>query len=193
MIIDNYQIWRIAIGDAYPEVKQDWLDRGYTINHSEATTPDTMPDFIQFDKKHRRIGPVADFTSVEKAIFYSHYALWEMVYNNNEPACIIEHDTVLIADLPKSIEVERNKCFCKSSHPDRFKVGKDGKPKTWYTNAAGYFLTPHGAELLMNHVTSKQVSMNVDGYIKILEDKDGYKWIKQYAVQKDTSVSGIHR
>lgn len=188
MIIDD--IWRIAIGNSLPEVKQDWINKGYIINHFEAITPKTMRTDLPFGfgYKNRAKTPedYIDFTDTEKAVFCSHFTLWEKCYTSQRPMFIIEHDVKLRGYLPREWNVNRLKYFTKGALPDR----SASRPK--YTPAAGYVLTPHGAKVLISEVKDKFVSANVDSYIYRVGDNNPTEWIVAYADQVEHNLAIEH-
>lgn len=181
--IDKSSVWRIAIGDSLLECKQTWTNQGFDVNHFEAITPDTMPNFLKFGKKEKRTytRKTAEFTKVEKAIFYSHFMLWRMCFKARRPIVVIEHDTQLIQEFPLQWEIRRLKYFCVGHHALRADGGYDTK----YSPAAGYVLTPLGAEALINYTKRNTIIYNVDHYIRILRDKDSPSWAVKYAEQKE--------
>ena len=180
-ITDN--IWRIAIGDSLPECKQTWIDQGFNVNHYEAITPDTMPNFLKFGQKNMRMytKKTAAFTQVEKAIFYSHFMLWRMCFKSQKPIVVIEHDTQLVNQFPTTWDVRRIKYFCVGHRA----LKRDGGYDTKYSPAAGYVLTPQGAEALIAYTKRSTIIYNVDHYIRILRDKDSPSWAVRYAEQKE--------
>jgi hypothetical protein len=172
-IIDKSQVWRIAIGDSLLECKQTWLDQGVPVNHFEAITPDTMDNFLKFSRKQVRMytRKRSDFTKVEKAIFYSHF--------------IIEHDTELTREFNWEWDVETLKYFC-ITHTA---MATRGRVDTKYTPAAGYVLTPHGAQVLINNIKPSIIDFNVDHYIRKYRDHDSPSWAVAYAEQKERDVN----
>lgn len=193
MIIDNIDIWRIAIGDSLTQCKDTWTSRGFPVNHFEAITPDTMPtNELIFTEKHNRkyTKTHAPFSDVEKAIFYSHYALWKKCHTTNRPITVIEHDTKLIGNFPVLWDVRRLKYFCVGHRALR----NDGLYDTKYSPAAGYVLTPLGAEVLLKNTTGKNICWNVDHYIRIYRDPNSPSWAIRYAEQyeRDYDRASIH-
>lgn len=207
MIIDEFQFWRIAIGDSLKECVVPWENQGFTVNHFEAITPDTMPGILKFGNKHRhyhkKYNKIVPFTSTEKAIWYSHFMLWEKCIEEYTPFIIIEHDVIPITEFPKTWDVRTLKYFCKSSEPDRY--AKTNVIK--YTPAAGYIVTPKGARNLIKMATTGAVLSNVDSYVQAARDKnpDHLKggWARHYANQiihektithdEKIDISSIHR
>jgi GR25 family glycosyltransferase involved in LPS biosynthesis len=186
-IIDKSQVWRIAIGDSLLECKQTWLDQGVPVNHFEAITPDTMDNFLKFSRKQVRMytRKRSDFTKVEKAIFYSHFMLWRKCYKSGKPMVIIEHDTELTREFNWEWDVETLKYFC-ITHTA---MATRGRVDTKYTPAAGYVLTPHGAQVLINNIKPSIIDFNVDHYIRKYRDHDSPSWAVAYAEQKERDVN----
>lgn len=96
-LTDN--IWMIQIPDN--EVSQtyknmvlpSWEKHGYEINMFDAVTPDNIHnyDYLEF----QQYWGFRDFTTSEKAGFYSHVELWKKCIEMDEPIAIIEHDVEL--------------------------------------------------------------------------------------------------
>lgn len=195
MIIDDFDIWRIAVGDTLSHCKYGWEAQGFKVNHFEAITPINSPDFLPFGRKNRkshpvhRPNPIVDFTRTEKAIWYSHFLLWEKCLAEDKAFVIIEHDTTAVDFFPTLWEVDKLKYFCKADKPDRY--SPTGRYK--FTPAAGYILTPHGARCLVDITLSKKsITSNVDFMLTELRDKEPRKWCVQYAVQSSAPSTIEH-
>jgi len=195
MIIDDFDIWRIAIGGSLSHCKYGWEAQGLQVNHFEAITPKTRPDFLKFDKKDRlahpihRPNPIVEFTETEKAIWYSHFMLWMKCLATKKPFVIIEHDTTAVDYFPTRWEVQRLKYFCKADKPDRHSPTNKYK----FTPGAGYVLTPHGAQLMVEKTLSKEsITHNVDSMLSNFRDNEPRKWCVQYAVQSSAPSTIEH-
>lgn len=193
MIIDNFQVWRIAIGDILPQCKDSWTKQGFEVNHFEAITPATMPNFLKFGTKDRLVNSIkknklAEFTETEKAIWYSHFTLWKKCLDSNTPFVIIEQDNILTEKFPTTWRLYRLKYFCQASKPDRYSPTKKRK----FTPAAGYVLTPEGAEFIINHTLNKpEQQSNVDHMISTGRDRNPRSWCIKYAEQYDDQFETI--
>lgn len=98
MIIDKPDVYRIKIDNQYDYCRDSWLEQGWTVHDVIGTTPSTLPDGpINFAQKSGRPAPkpTVEFTDTEKAVFYSHYNLWQKCVDLNQPMIIIEDDCVL--------------------------------------------------------------------------------------------------
>lgn len=98
IVVDN------AIGHTYfNSIKQSWLDVNlFPIIHN-ASTPESIADrteltFNQYSLAAKYvIGNIKKpFTPTEKAVWYSHYDLWNKAIELNETITIIEHDALLL-------------------------------------------------------------------------------------------------
>ena len=180
------EIWRIAIGDEHPLCVTAWEAQNYKVNHFEAITPDTMGDHLIFDKKRRALKHVrdniVDFTPTEKAIWYSHYSLWEKCYMADKAFVIVESDVIPTRTFPAIWEVEYMKYFCRSANPDH-----KNTDLIKYTPAAGYIITPKGALRLIEFAHHRPIITNVDGAMRECRDDNPNHltggWAKQYAKQ----------
>lgn len=155
MIIDkNIPIYQIVISGN--EISEYYSEKsvysfnqlGYNnIERVEATTPDSMPDFLSFTK-YRWYNPRSrrHWLVEEKAIWYSHYACWEKV---KEPSIIIEHDCILYREIPDHL-LKRSLWS--------FGMTEDRKNLA----ALGYLIKPSASKKLMS---IKSITGPVDGWI----------------------------
>lgn len=131
-----------------------WEELGYNISLFEGTTPDTLGDELEFlDAKGTSGNP---FTPTEKAIWYSHFRLWQTV---KEPTYIIEHDTYPFRKLPKFKEdFGLFSIFPRNNHA-WLKMEEHVSP------GSGYYISERFATLLIASALSRQIRENVDGHI----------------------------
>lgn len=131
-----------------------WEELGYNISLFEGTTPDTLGDELEFlDAKGTSGKP---FTPTEKAIWYSHFRLWQTV---KEPTYIIEHDTYPFRKLPKFKEdFGLFSIFPRNNHA-WLKMEEHVSP------GSGYYISERFATLLIASALSRQIRENVDGHI----------------------------
>lgn len=103
---------------------------------------ETLADYnIKINKKHKksstsflRLGTVG--------CFLSHYRLWKMCIELNDPICILEHDIIV------------NNFFPKLKFKDVLKLYKGPETKPiylgkWWASGAAYCITPQGANKLI--------------------------------------------
>lgn len=80
--------------------------------------------------------------------FLSHYRLWKLCIELNEPICILEHD-VTIHDTFPALNFE-----------DVIKLSTNSKAKDiylgeWWAGAMGYCISPKGAKKLVNFIKTE--------------------------------------
>lgn len=147
-----------------------------TIKFS-AITPNTIKvrDEIIFDKMSSQTG-TREFTDTEKSVFYSHFDLWNVCYDFNTPLIILEHDTLLVDELPK---------MCYSTILG-FRFKNNTKVPA---SGAGYYLKPSDALKLIQSV-EKPVNVQLDGHIhKILPDMNFAPCFFNYVHNEQTTIN----
>lgn len=136
--------------------KESWEKRGFAVDHFEAVVPETMPTDgeLKFGlHKGRR-----EFTPTEKAIWYSHFRLWQLCVETNEPIHVIEHDSFLLDDLPdfSDADIELFAIF-----DYRYKSSYKGLQNV-VSPCAGYYITPEVANVMIAKATASPITLNVD-------------------------------
>jgi len=129
--------------------KHSWNVVGYDVNPVEAVTPKTMGNDLSFGLKTYGDGEIREFTSTEKAVFYSHYKIWQKVKEDRKPAIVLEHDALYVS------KDKINHCV----------KGYDSVMLSSHCPAASYFLYPKAAEDLCKTVEDDEIYKNVDFYI----------------------------
>lgn len=182
MIIDkdDLEIWMIALLDREDVIPirqialDSWYDQGFTINLFNAITPADIPTLsvklnLTRKEKHIRWGGPVEFSETEKAIWYSHFYLWEHCIKVNKPICIIEEDCQLIQKFPEFILVDKMVAFCWDTRG--------------VTPAAGYILSVDTAKYLHNLTLTQKLSYNVDHLLIKNVDKKNKRFLKDLATQ----------
>ena len=133
------------------EVLPSWKD--YDVTQYEAVTPRDLiyKSKLEFGKKANR-----EFTSTEKAVWYSHFELWCECITKG-PLIVIEHDSKLVNPLPNlSNEGYKLLSF----------IERDFKPKGKHiAPGSGYYITPPVAERLVARAVAKPITRNSDGHL----------------------------
>ena len=139
-----------------------WEELGYNISLFEGTTPDTLGNQLDFAEKKTTGKP---FTPTEKAIWYSHFRLWQTV---KEPTYIIEHDTYPFRKLPKFKEDFGFFSIFPRNNDAWQKMNEVVSP------GSGYYISKRVATLLVETALSEEIIENVDGHIhRTIEDELG--------------------
>lgn len=170
MIIDreDLEIWMIALLDRedVKEVRQQaldtWWDQGFEIKFFDAITPNELPKLNQLNLTHKNsnqyYGGPRILSDTEKAVWYSHFFLWQHCIEVNKPICIIEEDCMLTKPFPEFFMVYAAASFCYDS--------KDITP------CAGYILTVELAKYLVDFVLTEELDYNVDHLLSKHIDDD---------------------
>ena len=137
--------------------KPSWEKHGYTVEHFEAITPidinrsvEGRLDFIKFGKKKGRL----NFTQTEKAIWYSILLAIKQVAEGDEPYIVVEHDAMLMTEIPKEVFLKNDYVFlCSSS-------------RGGLTPCGAFYITPNTAQWIMNNEELDEIMRhNVDGQL----------------------------
>ena len=178
MIIDknNLEVWMISlIGNHHADAVRTvtipkWRNQGFTINLFNAIIPDEIQNIseqLKFGLKHRKFAPTIEFTETEKAVWYSHFCLWEKCLDVNKPFLILEEDTKPKRLLPDKFEVS-----------NLFRISAGG---------SGYILLPTIVKKMIKNSTSRKITYNVDYYIERFKDKNS----THYAMQVERGMRSI--
>jgi len=171
-----------------------WEELGYNISLFEGTTPDTLGDELPFAERKQTSGNV--FTPTEKAIWYSHFRLWQSI---EEPTYVIEHDTYPYRRLP---DFGKNNFGLFSTFPRNDKAWL--KLEEHLSPGSGYYINRQGASILIDWALAQPQNENVDGHIfqtfKRLSGLNGDEFIAKYIamascfqiVQYDIGTSAEH-
>lgn len=158
----------------YSEICLDAWDRlGHSVNWFEATTPNSIPENgeLRFGKdKWAKISGANPWTPTEKAIWYSHFRLWNYVIDNG-PTYIIEHDTYPTKPLFHFEGIVDAAVFSIFPRYNGAWLGTEEH----ISPGSGYYLTPHIAKQMVKNVKlygetrigsgSTSIGANVDSYI----------------------------
>lgn len=136
------------------EVLPSW--KNYNVTQYEAITPKDLVYKNKLDFGTKTVGKKREFTSTEKAVWYSHYELWCKCIREG-PLIVIEHDSKLVKPLPDL----SNEGYKFLSFIDR-----DYKPKGKHiAPGSGYFITPSAAVRLVARAVVKPIALNSDGHL----------------------------
>lgn len=174
-----------------------WERYGYAVERVAATTPATLGDELRFAKL--KFSGNA-FTQTEKAIWYSHYYLWERCQQEGTPMCVIEHDCYPTRKL-RDFTGFNLYPFC--SFPRNDKAWQ--KLREVVAPGGGYFLTPKAATTLIHRAKESIIRENVDGalhqtmklynniYSEDQFNKEFAPWLSSYQiVNYDLGVTVYH-
>lgn len=127
-----------------------WEKQGFKINLFSAITPDTMHGIIpqlNFNLKYLKNKHIPiPFSEPEKALFYSHYCLWEKSIRENKPLMILEEDAIPIKRIPKVWNVQRISILGKAI-------------------SNGYIVTPIKSNALWEDAQKRNIKAQVDSFL----------------------------
>jgi GR25 family glycosyltransferase involved in LPS biosynthesis len=185
MNIDKPECWMIAISDNpismyyKNEVLSSWTDRGFVVNHFEAITPKDLHEhnLLNLTLKRAKV----EFTETERAVWYSHYMTWKLCWDIQKPIIVIEHDILLLQDIPSEAYAKDIACLAhvKRDNGRRAKLA-----------GGSYFITPKGARELRCARHMKSIKVNSDSWIHEVCDKYG-KWFERCSIQMKDEKIGV--
>jgi hypothetical protein len=176
------EVWMISMSDCevsqhYKSICQpSWEQQGFKVNHFEAITP-SSPEFnsgrLKFSEKKGRTsyrGPV-EFSDTEKAVWYSHFLLWEKLSKLRKSSIVIEHDVKLM----KLIEPEMFEnptlaytCLCE------FDYKVDGKMVSQPSATGAYYMrrnfAEHSVQKVLHVNATQNIYMNIDCAVDLIVD-----------------------
>lgn len=153
-------------------VMPSWNRNGYHVDLFEGTVPADLKDLDILDFVYlpdRKIEVKRrDFTETEKAVWYSHYRLWEKCVELNEPIIVIEHDSQLKKHLPQ-FTTSRYLSWVTETHNMRRKPSDrdpgDGN-MNFLSPASGYYINPGRANIMIKNAQTIKIYENVDGFMR---------------------------
>ena len=191
----DIEVWMIGIPTSevsrihMDAVLPSWAE--YNVNIFEAITPSTLSNYseLDFDKRRYTDKIFREFSTTEKAVWYSHYLLWKKCWDEKKPLIIIEHDSILRKDIG---EVGRNKLL--SYLTDRKPTKNDPLDNGLILSpGSGYVIFPEDILPLINYCNSIPIGGNVDGYIReYIQSKYGWPtdfgYIEQIVINNMTTI-----
>lgn len=142
--------------------KPSWEKAGFFVNRFNAITPDDLSDYedLRFSdfvmsRKYTAKGLKKVFTPTEKAVWYSHFLLWEKCLGTNKPIIVLEHDCLLL-------------------EPEKI-VAHDKSEMIFYDTAAmgSYYLTPKAAKELVHKAINQRITAGPYAFIAdVIRDAD---------------------
>ena len=156
-------------------VERSWIDRGFDIEYFDAITPETIPDQknqLKFGEKSGRRS--RQFSETEKAVWYSHCALWNIARRKQSPIIVAEHDALLLRPIDPSLFKNIKIMGLCHSLLDNGVMG---------TTAGGaYYLTRSVAEEMYTEAHNMTIRYNSDSLIHKKIDLHG-EWRTHYCEQ----------
>ena len=123
----------------YDYIESSWTDHGFKLTRFDAITPKDLPHLsdLQFhhhtSQKYQSVNYNKPFSDTEKAVWYSHYTLWNKCVELGTPIIVVEHDVLLL-----------------NAH--HMEIYDDGFDFITFDNSFGcYYITPKLAALLISN------------------------------------------
>jgi GR25 family glycosyltransferase involved in LPS biosynthesis len=168
-------------------VLPSWKD--YNVHLYEAVTPETIEKQkiqLTFNTKHSHSSFGISFSETEKAIWYSHYNLWEICIQINKSIIVLEHDMQLVDPMFTQNFREKNGVGLGMTYSDYHKANIN-------LPCGAYYITPHLAKVLVKTVHKwDDIKINPDGYIKKFLDTDRTNWCVTQVIDKKIGTTIIH-
>lgn len=131
-----------------------WKVSGYDISFIDAVTPETMHhQYFKLNQSKIKIGNFGNadrpFSESELATQYTQVKMFDMIARSKKPAIVLEHDAVLVDDLP-----DLSNYFITTIHA----IGLPG---------VGYYITPRAAYRLKRYMMHSDTPLdkNWDTYL----------------------------
>lgn len=196
-ILDNAQ--SVAVADRCIDSGKK---HGLTIEKYSAYTPKSMPRTICANHGIPIEGFKEKYSRTDNCIsaFLSHYTLWGLCIELNEPVIIFEHDAIVINNVPN---IKGNVVNLGTPSYGKFKTPTflgEGPltSKPYFPGAHAYWVTPFGAKLLKNAALTDarptDVFLNIRTFPFLQEN---YPWIAEArdsftTIQNETGCQAKH-
>lgn len=153
---------------------------GIHIEHFHAITPKTVDKFIYDEEIDTRFFR-EKWSRYKNALaaFSSHYSLWKESFRRQTPYLILEHDAVIINDIPTFLRGDivnlGEPSYGAWSMPEKLGEGPLVS-KPFFPGAHGYYITPEGAKQLI--LRAKALAKPTDVFIHrdTFELSEYYPW-----------------
>lgn len=162
-------------------VSESWA--GYPLNMFPATTPKDLVYKTKLDFGMKVTGKRREFTSTEKAVWYSHFELWCLCIKKG-PLVVVEHDSKLVKPLPDM----SNEGYKFLSFIDR-DFGNKGKH---IAPGSGYYITPPIAERLVAKAVCEPILHNSDGHLSTIMNWNRQKQMNDYYYIEQVNFEGLN-
>lgn len=187
--MQNLKIYMIAM-EEHPvsqmymrEVLPTW--KGYDIRLFKAVTSKDLYKKHKLDFGTKTSGKKREFTSTEKAVWYSHFELWCKCLNDGEPAVILEHDSKLVKPLPDM----SNEGYKFLSYINRDYGKSQG---IQMAPGSGYYITSPIAQRLISYAVSKPIDQNSDGHLASILNHKRQKAMNDYHYIEQINIDGLN-
>lgn len=173
---------------------------GYYPKVFKAITPEDKP--LEILKKYNmplhKFKANAKYSKLEPSIccFLSHYELWKICVENNQPILVLEHDAIFKSKLPENLIFQKLVNLGKPSYGQYNVPNKEGMYDLFSKNGGylpgthAYIVSPDAAKSLINHSV---VGANTpDLYM----NKSNFPWITEYypwPIEADDSFTTVQK
>lgn len=143
--------------------------------------------YIEMSKEKLTLSQFDNSFSDIKAVvgnFVTQYRIWKQIIKNNEPAIVLEHDAIIIDNIPNTIHKGNIVNLGKPSFGKFKEKDKPGiyplfsKAGGYIPGAHGYYVTPIGAQQLVDKAHSNGISpCDIFLNTKNFDIKEIYPWV----------------
>lgn len=111
--------------------------------------------------------------------FLSHFSLWEFSLDLNQNLMILEHDSILINELPDDLEFDKVMTISKPTHkkyqdPTHIGVGPLAQ-SNHFLGGHGYVITPEGASELIKKAKT-EYACRIEDFLNL----NNFPWLQEY-------------
>jgi GR25 family glycosyltransferase involved in LPS biosynthesis len=202
-VADN--IWMIQMSDNPISqhfknmVLPSWHGRGYYPHLYEAIQPKHLDqcNALKFDSvfSYGTVNKGARFfTPTEKAVWYSHYNLWQKCIEMDRSLMVIEHDSMLSRQLPKSQIRDRDDIVLLGGYLTNTKFNRSKGLHWGYRKwpGGGYIMSPDKAKSLTLHLKYNIINVNVDGFLAAFMKIDIKTWVIKQMIDNSIGTTIQH-
>jgi len=178
-------------------VMKSWRKGGHKIHLYEAVTPETISvqkNRLEFGNKLSKGGVIdlkklvgVEFTETEKAVWYSHFNLWNVCIQINKPIVIIEHDMKL--DNRMGLQTQN---FRETNAVGLGRTKSTELKRNVNLPCGCYYVTPYIASILSKRAKKEPIRINVDGHVKKFLDSDKKNWCVDQIIHEKVGTTIVH-
>lgn len=153
------------------KIQPSWRQHGYTLKLHEGVNASNLYRYnqLQFGLKETGLD-TREFTATEKAVWYSHFLLWQKSVREQRSIIVIEHDSYLKGPIEERLIKDKHVAYL--SFIDRTWTKRTTrKNRVAIAPGSGYFISPRAATELVAHAASKKIDCNSDGFLAYIFKK----------------------
>lgn len=147
------------------KIQPSWKQHGYTLKLHEGVNASNLYKYNQLLFGLKETGKdIREFTATEKAVWYSHFLLWQKSVREQRSMIIIEHDSYLTGPIEERLVKDKHVAYL--SFIDRtWTNSAQRRSRVAIAPGSGYFISPFAASQLVAHAVSSKIDCNSDGFL----------------------------